>query len=96
MATLKDFEMNTVKEYQASYTVLKDGEIIRKFNASLYAWQETFRQVFGPGSHADSMIQEWNGKSQIFVDPVHWDNPTCCAACREEAKRIINQHQLIS
>ncbi len=88
--------MDTIESYNATYTVLKDGEIIRTFEANLYAWQETFRQVFGPGSHADSMIQEWNGKSQIFVDPVHWDNPTCCAACKEEAKKIIATRQLNS
>ena len=71
--------MSTLKDFDANYTVLHHGEVVRQFTSNIWAFQETFRQVFGPGSEADSMIREWKGKTEIFVDPVHWDNPTCCA-----------------
>ena len=83
--------MSTLKDFDANYTVLHHGEVVRQFTSNIWAFQETFRQVFGPGSEADSMIREWKGKTEIFVDPVHWDNPNCCASCKDEAKLIIEK-----
>jgi hypothetical protein len=83
--------MKTIKDYDAEYTVYEHGTPTKKMRGNIWAWQETFRQVFGPGSHAEELLREWQGRAEIIVDPVDWGNPTCCEACKAEAKRINQQ-----
>ena len=80
--------MKTLKDYSVTYTALEHDSVVRKFEGNLWTWQETFRQVFGPGSHIDKLVSDWNGKERIFVDPVDWGDPKCCPTCKTEAVKL--------
>ena len=77
--------MKTMKDFEVDYTIYMDDNTIRSFKGNAWTFQETFRLIFGPGTRAKYMIAKWNGREEKIMDPVNWENPTCCGTCKEQA-----------
>lgn len=77
--------MTTMKDLEVEYTIYMDDTTSRVFKGNLWTFQETLRLIFGPGSHATHMIARWGDREEKIVDPVNWENPTCCGTCKKQA-----------
>jgi len=80
--------MVTIKNHEAEFVVFQGTVESMRFTSNLWKFQETFRQLLGPTSKNTHFTMTYNGITRIFADPTNWDNPTCCAACREAAKSL--------
>jgi hypothetical protein len=74
-----------MKDLEIDYTIYMDDNTTRNFKGNLWTFQETLRLIFGPGSHATYMVARWDDREEKIVDPVNWENPTCCSTCKEQA-----------
>lgn len=80
--------MKTLKDFEAVYTIYEHGIPIRQLTGNIWAWQETYRQVFGPGSHADKLERVWDDQTIAIYDAVDWKEPKCCKFCKETVKEV--------
>jgi hypothetical protein len=77
--------METMKDLEVDYTIYMDDGTTRNLKGNVWTFQETFRLIFGPGSHASYMIARWGDREEKIVDTVNWENPTCCSTCKDQA-----------
>lgn len=87
--------MKTMKDLEVDYVIYMDDNTTRSFKGNVWTFQETLRLIFGPGSHATHMIAKWDNREEKIVDPVNWENPTCCSTCKQQAeyaKTAMEEH----
>ena len=93
--------MVCVKDFTVSIVVEDINGKQISFETNMWAGQEIFRRLFGPGTGVKSCDIVTSERVVGMTDPINWDHPVCCDHCRKEteerkAKKQLNQSLLIN